>query len=92
LQPSDSQTGDTMAIKASFPGMEFFFRQLKTTASFLKTNGSAAHRSDNSGFAPNDPAFYAGRRQVDRNGATARQCFRLRSSYRSLGLAYAEAE
>jgi len=83
LQPSDAQASDTMAIKPPLPGMEFFFRQLKATARFLKTNGAAAHRSDNSGFASNDPAFYAGRRQVRRNGAIARQCF---ASVRSIGV------
>lgn len=83
LQPSNSQTSDAVAVKPPFPGMEFFFRQLKAPASLLEPNGAAAHCGYNGGFAPNDPAFDARRRQVDGNGAIARQRF---ASTRSIGV------
>jgi hypothetical protein len=58
LQPDDSQTDDT---NPPFPGMRLFLRQFIAAATFLETNRSAGHRSDNRGFAGSGKSILAAR-------------------------------
>src|SRR5262245_42791928 len=62
-----------MALNSSFPGMEFFLRQLIAATGVLKADSSASYRGDNCGLAPRDPAVYASGRQAGGNGVSTRQ-------------------
>src|SRR5439155_11893827 len=70
---------------------EFFLRQLITAASFLKTDGSATHRSDNRGLAPCDPALCTRGRQQSAGSHGARprdrKSTRLNSSHVAISYA-----
>jgi hypothetical protein len=71
-QPGDAQTFDAVGLDHALPRQEFFHRELVTTASFLETDGAAAHSVDDRGLAPHDPALCVEGRHCDCTSANAR--------------------
>src|SRR5262249_29099047 len=64
LDSRGAQAGKAVAIDGILPGEELFDRQGVAAAGFLKREKSAPHGGHELGFAPDDPALRAGRRQV----------------------------
>src|SRR5215469_8718114 len=54
-----------MGVDRTLPREEFFYRQLVSSADFLKAYHAGAYRTDDSGFAPGHPAFCIGGRQIE---------------------------
>jgi len=51
-------------VDRTLPREEFFYRQLVSSADFLKAYHASAHSVDDNGLSPGHPAFGIGRRQV----------------------------
>jgi hypothetical protein len=51
-----------VGVDRTLPGEEFFYRQLVSSADFLKAYHASAHRVDDYGLAPDYPAFCIGGR------------------------------
>src|SRR5215472_18700531 len=54
-----------VGIDRTLPREEFFYRQLVSSADFLKAYHASAHRADDYRLAPGYPAFCIGGRQVE---------------------------
>src|SRR5512134_1820030 len=62
LDAGGPQAGKTMLIDGKLPGQEFVDRQRITAAGFLEGEQATTDRSNDLGFAADDPPFGAGRR------------------------------
>jgi ABC-type histidine transport system ATPase subunit len=54
-----------VGVDRTLPREEFFYRQLVSSADFLKAYHASAHSVDDYGLAPGYPAFCIGGRQVE---------------------------
>ena len=54
-----------MGVDRTLPREEFFYRQLVSSADFLKAYHASAHSTDDYGLAPGHPAFCIGGRQIE---------------------------
>jgi hypothetical protein len=54
-----------MGVDRTLPREEFFYRQLVSSADFLKAYRASAHSIDDYRLAPGHPAFCIGRRQIE---------------------------
>jgi hypothetical protein len=66
-----------MSVNRTLPREEFFYRQLVSSADFLKAYHASAHSTDDYGLAPGHPALCIGGRQIEvtifRAGVTQRR-------------------
>src|SRR5207302_9947448 len=71
LDARGAQPGEAVTVDRILPGEEFLDRQGVTVAGLLERQESAAHGGDDLRFAPDDPAFGTGRRQIRDRQRTA---------------------
>jgi len=64
-QPPIGATRHSVGVDRTLPREEFFYRQLVSSANFLKAYHASAHSVDDYGLAPGYPAFCIGGRQVE---------------------------